>query len=98
MVALVAFNTTTNYNLSYNQGHGSRSSCRGNSQRGRGRGSAKSPPHYQLCQKDGHYATKCPDLHTFSSRPLDANLAEAFQSQCNLSSPIGLLIQGLLHI
>nr|GEU68497.1 putative zinc finger, CCHC-type [Tanacetum cinerariifolium] len=35
----------------------------------------------------GHYATKCPDLNTFASRPaaIDANLAHAFQAQCNVA-------------
>ncbi|GJY58673.1 zinc finger, CCHC-type containing LTR copia-type gag-polypeptide, partial [Tanacetum coccineum] len=44
-------------------------------------------PQCQLCGKEGHYATKCPDLNTFASRPaaIDANLAHAFQAQCNVA-------------
>nr|GEY50376.1 putative zinc finger, CCHC-type, Gag-polypeptide of LTR copia-type [Tanacetum cinerariifolium] len=44
-------------------------------------------PRCQLCDKEGHYATKCPDLNTFASRPaaIDANLAHAFQAQCNVA-------------
>lgn len=86
-VAPVAFNTTANYYPSSNRGRGGRSSYRGNSHRGRGRGSARRPPHCQLCRKDGHFATQCPDLPTFATRPFDANLAEAFQAQCQMSSP-----------
>ena len=84
-IAPIAFNTTSTYNSSDNtstRGRG-QSSSRGH---GIGRG-ARRPPHFQLCRKDGHYATKCLDLQAFDARPLDANLAEAFQAQCQTSSP-----------
>ncbi|GJZ69162.1 putative RNA-directed DNA polymerase, partial [Tanacetum coccineum] len=89
-VTPVAFNTTSSHaenDSSSSRGHG-RSYSRGSSNRGRGRGN-KRPPHCQLCRKDGHYANRCPNLHTFARHPsnLDANLAEAFQAQCNTSAP-----------
>nr|GFA16602.1 putative zinc finger, CCHC-type, Gag-polypeptide of LTR copia-type [Tanacetum cinerariifolium] len=61
-------------------------SNRGVSSRGRGRGYRRLP-RCQLCDKEGHYATKCPDLNTFASRSaaIDANLAHVFQAQCNVA-------------
>ncbi|GKB35432.1 retrovirus-related pol polyprotein from transposon TNT 1-94 [Tanacetum coccineum] len=89
-VTPVAFKTTSSHatnDSSSSRGRG-RSYSRGSSNRGRGRGNRR-PPHCQLCRKDGHYANRCPDLHTFARHPssLDANLAEAFQAQCNTSAP-----------
>lgn len=54
---------------------------------GRGRGRGRRPPHYQLCQKDGHYANQCLDLASFAARtpPIDANLARAFHARCHVS-------------
>ncbi|GJZ53893.1 retrovirus-related pol polyprotein from transposon RE1 [Tanacetum coccineum] len=87
---MVAFNTTSSHaanDSSSSRGRG-RSYSRGSSNRGRGRGNRR-PPHCQLSRKDSHYANRCPDLHTFARHPssLDANLAEAFQAQCNTSAP-----------
>ncbi|GJT96875.1 retrovirus-related pol polyprotein from transposon RE1 [Tanacetum coccineum] len=52
---------------------------------GRGRGGRR-PPHCQLCRTNGHYASSCPSLHTYASNAAtsDANLAQAFTSQCQL--------------
>ncbi|PWA80596.1 zinc finger, CCHC-type, Gag-polypeptide of LTR copia-type [Artemisia annua] len=90
----VAFNTTTRastrqqteHSSSHGRGRNNYSN-RGGSSRGRGRGYRR-PPHCQLCRQEGHYATQCPDLNTFASRPaaVDANLARAFQAQCNMVS------------
>ncbi|KAJ0614260.1 putative RNA-directed DNA polymerase [Helianthus annuus] len=70
-------------------------SSRDFSQRGRFRGSSsgrgrsphpRTPSHCQLCRKEGHYASTCPSLACYAQRapPLDANLAQAFQAQCNI--------------
>ncbi|GJR41372.1 retrovirus-related pol polyprotein from transposon RE1 [Tanacetum coccineum] len=90
----VAFNTSTTRastgqqtEHSSSRGRGRNNySNRGVSSRGRGRGYRRLPQ-CQLCGKEGHYATKCPDLNTFASRPaaIDANLAHAFQAQCNVA-------------
>ncbi|KAJ0873660.1 putative RNA-directed DNA polymerase [Helianthus annuus] len=69
--------------------------------RGRFRGSSSNrgrttsnrrPPHCQLCRKEGHYASACPDLVGYAQKvsltPLDAHLAQAFQAQCNINSAI----------
>ncbi|XP_071739305.1 uncharacterized protein [Rutidosis leptorrhynchoides] len=59
--------------------------------RGRGRGQINSfrarTPHYKLCRTDGHYASACPDLHSYATLTpsLDANLVHAFHSNCNIS-------------
>ncbi|GKE03216.1 putative RNA-directed DNA polymerase, partial [Tanacetum coccineum] len=90
----VAFNTSTTraftgqqteHSSSCGRGHNNYSN-RGVSSRGRGRGYRRLPQ-CQLCGKESHYATKCPDLNTFASRPaaIDANLAHAFQAQCNVA-------------
>ncbi|KAJ9535240.1 hypothetical protein OSB04_un001672, partial [Centaurea solstitialis] len=89
-VAPVAFNTTSSRaatDSSSSRGRG-RSCSRGSSYRGRGRGNRRLP-HCQLCRKEGHYASHCPDLHNFARHPstLNVNLAEAFQAQCNTSAP-----------
>ena len=44
-------------------------------------------PHCQLCRKEGHYTSSCPNLSTFAQHGpvLDANLAQAFYSQCHVS-------------
>ncbi|PWA67941.1 zinc finger, CCHC-type, Gag-polypeptide of LTR copia-type [Artemisia annua] len=71
-VAPVAFNTTYRASTTdSSRGRGStcgRSSTRGSSNRGRGRGNRR-PPHCQLCRTEGHYANQCPDLHTFARSP-----------------------------
>ncbi|XP_071715239.1 uncharacterized protein [Rutidosis leptorrhynchoides] len=89
--APVAFNTTTSATssrgrvTSNNRGF----SSRGSYSRGRGRGNYhQRTPQCQWCRQNGHYATSCPDLHNVarssSSTPtIDANLAAAFQAQCN---------------
>ncbi|GKE77254.1 retrovirus-related pol polyprotein from transposon TNT 1-94 [Tanacetum coccineum] len=53
---------------------------------GRGRGDRR-PPHCQLCCTNGHYASSCPNLHTYASNSStsDANLAQAFHSQCHVT-------------
>ncbi|KAM0033619.1 putative RNA-directed DNA polymerase [Helianthus debilis subsp. tardiflorus] len=71
-------------------------SSRDFSQRERFRGSsigrsrsthARRPPHCQLCRREGHYGSSCPNLSSYAQRapPLDANLAQAFQAQCNIA-------------
>ncbi|XP_076949297.1 uncharacterized protein LOC143621895 [Bidens hawaiensis] len=60
---------------------------RGSSYR-RGRSTTnRRPPYCQLCRKDGHYASSCPNLASYAQRvtPLDANLAQAFHAQCNVN-------------
>lgn len=39
---------------------------RGNMNAGKGRGGCQ-PPYCQLCQTNGHYASSCPNLHTYVS-------------------------------
>ena len=80
----VAFHTTSTSGSARGRG---RSSQRGGSSRGRGRSSQRRVPHCQLCRKEGHYASQCPDLHTFArqSPTIDANLAQAFQAQCHVN-------------
>ncbi|KAJ0939438.1 putative RNA-directed DNA polymerase [Helianthus annuus] len=67
-----------------------RGSSRGNSSRGsygRGRGTTRRPPHCQLCRTNGHYATACPNLHTFASQApsTDEALAKAFHAKCHVT-------------
>lgn len=86
-VAPVAFHTTSSRGSSdSSRGHGR--SSRGSSNRGRGRGNRRRPT-CQLCRKEGHYASQCPDLQTFARGPssIDANLADAFHAQCSTSAP-----------
>ncbi|KAJ0552798.1 putative RNA-directed DNA polymerase [Helianthus annuus] len=56
------------------------------SSRGRGGNYNKRAPHCQLCRKEGHYASTCPNLASYAQKavPLDANLAHAFHAQCNV--------------
>ncbi|KAD5803045.1 hypothetical protein E3N88_14405 [Mikania micrantha] len=58
------------------------------SSRGRGISYSKRPPHCQLCRKEGHYASTCPQLASYAQKSvsLDANLADAFHAQCNIAS------------
>nr|GEX10152.1 hypothetical protein [Tanacetum cinerariifolium] len=86
-VAFVATSTHGSSSHNANRGRGGRTQYRGGSNRGRSRGNRR-PPHCQLCRTDGHYAPQCLDLHTFANRPptIDANLAQAFQAQCNVST------------
>ncbi|PWA56113.1 gag-polypeptide of LTR copia-type [Artemisia annua] len=67
-------------------GRGSYSSGRGSS-RGRGRGQQqRRPPHCQLCRTNGHYASACPELHSFASKaPSDESLVKAFHAQCHVT-------------
>ncbi|GJS69024.1 retrovirus-related pol polyprotein from transposon TNT 1-94 [Tanacetum coccineum] len=46
------------------------------------------PPHCQLCHTNGYYASSCPSLYTYASNAAisDANLAQAFTSQCHVNS------------
>ncbi|KAF5812981.1 putative RNA-directed DNA polymerase [Helianthus annuus] len=65
-----------------------RGSHRGNSSRGsygRGRGNTRRPPYCQLCRTNGHYASACPNLHTFASQAptSDESLAKAFHAKCH---------------
>lgn len=96
---IVAFNAqtqrpTNNSREGYSgtQGGRSSSSC-GGPFGGRGRG--KRPPHCQLCRKNGHYASSCPDFSTFAlngSSP-NANLVAAFHSPYNIKNNTpGMLI------
>lgn len=41
-------------------------------------------PHFQLCRTNGHYASTCPNLHTYASNVATtySSLAQAFHSQC----------------
>lgn len=71
-------------------GRGRGSSSRGSYSRGtptRGRGSTRRPPHCQLCRTNGHYASACPNLHTFASQApvVDDSLAKAFHAQCHVT-------------
>ncbi|KAM0009620.1 putative RNA-directed DNA polymerase [Helianthus debilis subsp. tardiflorus] len=79
-----AFSAQTN--RSPNTFKPSRGRYRGSSSRGRSSNNRR-PPHCQLCRKDGHYASSCPNLASYAQRavPLDANLAQAFQAQCNIA-------------
>ncbi|PWA84296.1 zinc finger, CCHC-type, Gag-polypeptide of LTR copia-type [Artemisia annua] len=66
------------------------SSSRGNYSRGtvaKGRGNRR-PPHCQLCRTNGHYASSCPDLHTFATQTpaVDNDLAKAFHAQCHVNN------------
>ncbi|GJV61904.1 retrovirus-related pol polyprotein from transposon TNT 1-94 [Tanacetum coccineum] len=63
----------------------SRGGGRGSNQNGgRGRG-GRHPPHCQLCITNRHYASSCPDLHTYASNisTSDANLAQAFTDRAS---------------
>ncbi|CAH9069058.1 unnamed protein product [Cuscuta europaea] len=85
---------TANHHRGPPPGRGSSNNTRGrnnNNTRGGfsgGRGRGRRPPHCQLCRKDGHYASTCPDLASFANRssPIDANLATAFHSQCHVNN------------
>ncbi|PWA91410.1 hypothetical protein CTI12_AA080840 [Artemisia annua] len=57
------------------------------SSRGRGRGQQqRRPPHCQLCRTNGHYASACPELHSFASKaPSDESLVKAFHAQCHVT-------------
>lgn len=69
------------------QGKGRSFSRGGGSSRGGGRGrGGLRPPNCQLCRTNGHYASYCPNLHTYAtnSNTTDANLAQAFHSQCHV--------------
>ncbi|GJT37422.1 putative RNA-directed DNA polymerase [Tanacetum coccineum] len=60
---------------------------RGQSSRGGGHGRGRRTPYCQLCRTDGHYASHCPKLASYATKAasLDANLANAFHAQCDLS-------------
>ena len=65
-------------------------SSRGNYSRGtvaKGLGNRR-PPHCQLCRTNGHYASSCPDLHTFATQTpaVDNDLAKAFHAQCHVNN------------
>ncbi|KAK1424394.1 hypothetical protein QVD17_19723 [Tagetes erecta] len=85
----VAFSAQYNRTGNASRGRGNRAtnSSRGGFSGVRGRG--RRPPHCQLCRKDGHYASSCPDLATFASQSTTAptNLADAFLAQCHVNSP-----------
>lgn len=51
---------------------------------GNGRGCR--PPHCQLCHNNGHYASSCPQLASFSTSPPpnDTDLAKAFNAKFSL--------------
>lgn len=70
-------------------GRGRFTSYRGNNSRGgRGRGQGRRPPHCQLCRNNGHYASSCPNLHTYASQAAssDESLSKAFHAQCHVTT------------
>ncbi|KAJ0490671.1 putative RNA-directed DNA polymerase [Helianthus annuus] len=82
-----AFSAYSNRPSQKQPSQSSRSRFRGSSST-HGRSSHnKRPPHCQLCRKDGHYASACPNLASYAQRatPLDAHLAQAFNAQCNIN-------------
>ena len=86
---VAAFTAQTHANSSTPTASGSpsnRGKGRGSYSGGRGRG--KRSPHCQLCRKNGHYASACPDLASYAQQgaSIDANLAHTFHSQCNVNS------------
>ncbi|KAF5770729.1 putative RNA-directed DNA polymerase [Helianthus annuus] len=90
--APVAFHAQQNRSSSFQQGRGRGSGSRGSGSRGvyasgRGRGSARRPPHCQLCRTNGHYASSCPNLHAYANQtaPTDESLAKAFHAQCHVT-------------
>ncbi|KAM0048068.1 putative RNA-directed DNA polymerase [Helianthus debilis subsp. tardiflorus] len=64
---------------------GGRGSYRGGSN---GKDRVKRSPHCQLCRKQGHYASSCPNLASYANNgpPIDANLAQAFHAQCHVTT------------
>lgn len=75
-----------NTNNNYAQGRGRSVNSHGNNSRGRGRG--RRPPHCQLCRTNGHYASSCPNLHTYATKAnsSDDSLAKAFHAQCHVTT------------
>lgn len=75
VVRPVAFNAQASNSFTSSSRRASTHRGRGNCFSGSGRGCRS--PHCQLCRKDVHYATQCPDLSTFAHRgpSIDANLA-----------------------
>ncbi|KAI3785937.1 hypothetical protein L1987_45063 [Smallanthus sonchifolius] len=67
---------------SSNRGHYARGS------NGKGRGYSRRPPHCQLCRTNGHYASACPNLHTYATQApsLDDSIAKAFHAQCHVTN------------
>ncbi|KAK9067609.1 hypothetical protein SSX86_011720 [Deinandra increscens subsp. villosa] len=61
---------------------------RGHNHSAKGRGSSKRPPHCQLCRTNGHYASSCPNLHTYARQAPSSpgNLAKAFHAQCHVTT------------
>lgn len=45
------------------------------------------PPHSQLCRTNDHYASSCPNLHTYTSNTSTSyvNLAQAFHYKCHVT-------------
>lgn len=85
---VAAFNAQHQPSKGRGSGSGSRGGRGRNSSFSGGRGRGRRPPHCQLCRTNGHYASACPNLATFqqqASNNIDANLARAFQSSCNVS-------------
>ncbi|GKD73809.1 ribonuclease H-like domain-containing protein [Tanacetum coccineum] len=81
-----AFNAQ--HNITNSQGHGHAFSSRGTSLRGRGCGSNRRPPHYQLCRTNGQYASSCPSIASYTTQAssTDESLARAFHAQCNVTT------------
>ncbi|XP_042753568.1 uncharacterized protein LOC111919791 isoform X2 [Lactuca sativa] len=69
------------------KGRGRSFNYRGLNSRGKGRGQGRRPPHCQLCRYNGHYASSCPQLHTYATQApsSDENLAKAFHAQCHVT-------------
>ncbi|GJR59577.1 ribonuclease H-like domain-containing protein [Tanacetum coccineum] len=81
-----AFNAQHNITNSQDRGHAF--SSRGMSSRGRGCGSNRRPPHYQLCRTNGQYASSCPSIASYTTQAssTDESLARAFHAQCNVTT------------
>ncbi|GJT55788.1 zinc finger, CCHC-type containing LTR copia-type gag-polypeptide [Tanacetum coccineum] len=81
-----AFNAQHNITNSQDRGHAFSSRCM--SSRGQGCGLNFHPPHYQLCQTNGHYASSCPSLASYATQAssTDESLAKAFHAQCRVTT------------
>lgn len=75
------------FSNNHGRGNSRGGNSRGFSNSGRGRGGHR-PPHCQLCRNNRHYASSCPNLHTYANNtPVnDSNLAQALTSQCHVNN------------
>ncbi|KAJ0896607.1 putative RNA-directed DNA polymerase [Helianthus annuus] len=71
-----------------NRGRGSARGISSRGSSGRGRGNTHRLPHCQLCRTNDHYASACPNLHTFASQAptSDESLAKAFHAKCHVTN------------